>query len=106
MFKNFLVNIFESLLDTRTQVKLFWGSVGGIITIIVTYLLEKFFPNETFNVSIDIWGFSFGWSTYGTPTLFGSAKNFIIGFLLASLLTFMIRKLTPMIRKYLQKKQS
>ena len=106
MFKNFLVKIFESLLDTRTQVKLFWGSVGGIITIIVTHLVGKISPNKTSDLSVDIWGFSFGWSTYGEATLIGSAKNFIIGFLLAYLLTFMIRKLTPMIRKYLQKKQS
>ena len=97
MFKNFLVNIFKSLSDTKKQTELFWGLVGGISTIIFTHLLGKIFPNKTFSISLDIGDSSFGWSTYGEATLIGSAINFIIGFLIAYLLTFMIRK-------YLQEK--
>ena len=104
MLKSFLVNIFKSLSDTKKQTELVVGLVGGISSIIFTHLVGKISPNKTSDLSIDIWFFSFERSTYGTPTLIGSAKNFIIGFLLAYLLTFMIRKLTFMIRKYRQEK--
>ena len=100
MFKNFLVKIFESLLDTRTHVKLLWRSVGGGIMIILTHLVGKISPNKTSDLSIDILFFSFRWITYEEVTflesiinsIIGSTINFIVGFLITSLLTFMIRK--------------
>ena len=93
----------EKILGAKKKNELFWdilgGVLGGVVSIIITYLWQIIFPNENINVSINILFFSFEWIHYETATIIEIAINFLIGFLITYPLIFRIKK-------YFQKKQS